>query len=178
MEGNARTLSRCVIYRRFILKIFVTLGSSSQNFNRLLIEIDSLILKKVINVKDIVVQSNSNDYIPKNYNLISNLSLMDYNNYLKNCDILITHGGVGSITDGLFNNKKVISFPRLKIYHEAVNDHQKQIVDKFYNDGYILTGEIKNLDNLIKNIDKFNPNNYKSNNKDFNDRLINIIDKL
>lgn len=160
------------------MKIFVTLGSSSQNFNRLLIEIDSLILKKVINVKDIVVQSNSNDYIPKNYNLISNLSLMDYNNYLKNCDILITHGGVGSITDGLFNNKKVISFPRLKIYHEAVNDHQKQIVDKFYNDGYILTGKIKNLDNLIKNIDKFNPNNYKSNNKDFNDRLINIIDKL
>ena len=63
-------------------------------------------------------------------------------------------------------------------YREAVNDHQKQIVDKFYNEGYILTGEIDDLDKLITNIEKFNPKKYKSNNKMFNEKLINIIDKL
>ena len=63
-------------------------------------------------------------------------------------------------------------------YREAVNDHQKQIVDKFYNDGYILTGKIDDLDKLITNIEKFNPKKYKSNNKMFNTKLIDIIEKL
>lgn len=160
------------------MKIFVTLGSSTQNFNRLLNEIDNLILNGIINVKDIVVQSNSNDYNPKNYILSKKLSLIEYKNYLKNCDVLITHGGVGSITDGLFNNKKVISFPRLNIYHEAVNDHQVQIVNKFYNEGYILTGNINDLEEMLKKVDSFKPSIYKSNNDDFNNKLIGIIDNL
>lgn len=160
------------------MKIFVTLGSSTQNFNRLLNEIDNLILNEVINVKYIVVQSNSNDYIPKNYILSKKLSLIEYKNCLKNCDVLITHGGVGSITDGLFNNKKVISFPRLSKYHEAVNDHQVQIVNKFYNEGYILTGNINDLEEILKRVDSFKPSIYKSNNDDFNNKLISIIDNL
>ena len=69
--------------------------------------------------------------------------------FVKDCDILITHGGVGSIFDGLINNKKIIAFPRMSEYREAVNDHQKQIVDKFYNEGYILTGKIDELDKFV-----------------------------
>lgn len=158
------------------MKIFVTLGSSTQNFNRLLGKIDELIDENVI--KDVVVQSNSTDYVPKNYKIKNHLNFADYEKFVKNCDILITHGGVGSIFDGLINNKKIIAFPRMSEYREAVNDHQKQIVDKFYNEGYILTGKIDDLDKLITNIEKFNPKKYKSNNKMFNVKLIDIIEKL
>ena len=158
------------------MKIFVTLGSSTQNFNRLLGKIDELIDENVI--KDVVVQSNSTDYVPKNYKIKNHLNYDDYEKFVKNCDILITHGGVGSIFDGLINNKKIIAFPRMSEYHEAVNDHQKQIVDKFYSDGYILTGNIDDLDKLITNIDSFTPKKYKSNTNLFNKKLIDIIEKL
>ena len=53
------------------MKIFVTLGSSTQNFNRLLGKIDELIDENVI--KDVVVQSNSTDYVPKNYKIKNHL---------------------------------------------------------------------------------------------------------
>ena len=79
------------------MKIFVTLGSSTQNFNRLLGKIDELIDENVI--KDVVVQSNSTDYVPKNYKIKNHLNYDDYEKFVKNCDILITHGGVGSIFD-------------------------------------------------------------------------------
>ena len=158
------------------MKIFVTLGSSTQNFNRLLGKIDELIDENVI--KDVVVQSNSTDYVPKNYKIKNHLNYDDYEKFVKNCDILITHGGLGSIFDGLINNKKIIAFPRMSEYHEAVNDHQKQIVDKFYSDGYILTGNIDDLDKLITNIDSFTPKKYKSNTNLFNKKLIDIIEKL
>ena len=158
------------------MKIFVTLGSSTQNFNRLLKKIDELTQKNIID--DIIVQSNSCDYVPKNYEIKNHLNFDEYIKYVENCEILITHGGVGSIFDGLMNNKKIIAFPRMSEYREAVNNHQKQIVDKFYSDGYILTGDIDNLDKLIANIDNFIPKKYKSNNKLFNEMLIDIIDKL
>lgn len=158
------------------MKIFVTLGSSTQNFNRLLGKIDELIDENII--KDVAVQSNSSDYVHKNYKIKNHLNFDEYEKFVKDCDILITHGGVGSIFDGLINNKKIIAFPRMSEYREAVNDHQKQIVDKFYNEGYILTGKIDELDKLITNIEKFNPKKYKSNNKMFNTKLIDIIEKL
>lgn len=158
------------------MKIFVTLGSSTQNFNRLLGKIDELIDENII--KDVAVQSNSSDCVPKNYKIKNHLNFDEYEKFVKDCDILITHGGVGSIFDGLINNKKIIAFPRMSEYREAVNDHQKQIVDKFYNEGYILTGKIDELDKLITNIEKFNPKKYKSNNKMFNTKLIDIIEKL
>lgn len=158
------------------MKIFVTLGSSTQNFNRLLGKIDELIDENIF--KDVAVQSNSSDYVPKNYKIKNHLNFDEYEKFVKDCDILITHGGVGSIFDGLINNKKIIAFPRMSEYREAVNDHQKQIVDKFYNEGYILTGKIDELDKLITNIEKFNPKKYKSNNKMFNTKLIDIIEKL
>ena len=54
------------------MKIFVTLGSSNQNFNRLLKKIDKLVKKNIID--DVIVQSNSSDYVPKNY-IIKKLNL-------------------------------------------------------------------------------------------------------
>ena len=53
-----------------------------------------------------------------------------FSELISQCDILITHGGVGSILTGLNNNKKVIAAPRLKKYNEHQNDHQLEIIEK------------------------------------------------
>ena len=57
----------------------------------------------------------------------------EFDEMIKKCDLLITHGGVGSIITGLKNNKKVIAAARLSKYNEHVNDHQLQIIDNFSN---------------------------------------------
>lgn len=154
--------------------IFVTVGTSKQDFSRLIREIDKLIDEKVIN-DEVVVQSNLCMYKPKNFVINSQLSKREYQLYLKKCDLIITHGGVGSIMDGLKNNKKVIAFPRLAKYSEAVNDHQVEIINEFKKMNYILTGKITDLDKILEYVKSFVPNNYKSNNKLFNNLVLEEI---
>ena len=154
--------------------IFVTVGTSKQDFSRLIREIDKLIDKKIIN-DEVVVQSNLCMYKPKNFVINSQLSKREYQLYLKKCDLIITHGGVGSIMDGLKNNKKVIAFPRLAKYSEAVNNHQVEIINEFKKMNYILTGKISDLDKILIDVKSFVPNNYKSNNKLFNNLVLEEI---
>lgn len=152
-----------------LLKIFVTLGTSKQDFSRLIKELDVYIGKN--KCTDIVVQSNKCIYVPKNFKIINELSKKDYLNNLKNSDLIITHGGVGSIMDALKFEKKVIAFPRLAEFNEAVNNHQEQIVNLFAEKGYILTGEISNLKQIINKESNFEPKSISLNNKKFNDIL-------
>ena len=66
--------------------------------------------------------------------------------YIKEADYIITHGGVGTIIEGINLGKKIIAVPRLKEYKEHVNDHQLQIIDRFDEEGYILP--LKDFDKL------------------------------
>ena len=91
---------------------------------------------------------------------------------IKECDLLITHGGVGSILTGLKNNKKVIASPRLFKYNEHMNDHQIQIVSRFSEMGYILAyNEEDKLEDVLEKSKKFKPKKYVSN----TDKVIKII---
>ena len=77
--------------------------------------------------------------------------------------------------DGLKNNKKVIAFPRLAKYSEAVNDHQVEIINEFKKMNYILTCKISDLDKILEDVKSFVPNTYKSNNKLFNNLVLEEI---
>ena len=101
-----------------------------------------------------------------------------FNKCIDDCDILITRGGVGTILDGLKKGKKIIAFPRLSEFQEHVNDHQVEIINEFYECGYILTGEMDNLVDLINKCKKFIPKEYKSNNYRFNKLIRDYIDNL
>jgi len=96
----------------------------------------------------------------------------EFSKLIEKCDILITHGGVGSILTGLKNNKKVIAAARLKEYKEHTNDHQLQIIDKFVKAGYILAlDDFDKLDVVLKKVNKFKPNKYVSN----TDNMVKLI---
>ena len=87
---------------------------------------------------------------------------------VKKCDLLITHGGVGSILLGIKNNKKVIAAARLKEYGEHTNDHQKQIIKEFKKLGYITELEdFEKLNKVIKEAKAKDPIKFKSNNAKF-----------
>ena len=157
--------------------IFVSLGTNDKSFERLLKVIDKEIEKG--NIKDkVIVQSGYTKYSSDNMEIIDLMSMSMFNKCIADCDILITHGGVGTILDGLKKGKKVIAFPRLSKYKEHVNDHQKEIIDEFYRSGYILTGEVDDVSELIKKSSSFIPKEYKSNNYKFNKLIIDAIDNF
>ena len=152
--------------------IFVTLGTQDKSFDRLLKAIDREIENG--NIKDeVIVQAGYTKYKSKNMKIFDLISSDEFDELIKKCDILITHGGVGSILTGLKNNKKVIAAARLSKYKEHTNDHQKEIVEEFSKRGYIIElSDFKKLNEVLKRIKTFKPKKYKSN----NDKFVKIVE--
>ena len=87
--------------------IFVTLGTQKFQFNRLLRMMDDLIENKKIHER-VFAQIGNSDYLPQYYEYCNFLSNNDYEEYIKNCDILVSHSGVGTIMTGLRYRRKMI----------------------------------------------------------------------
>lgn len=158
--------------------IFVTLGTQDKQFSRLLEAVQKQIEKGNIKEK-VVVQAGLTKFESKDMKIYDLISQEDFEKYVKDCNLLITHGGVGNIFTGLNLGKKVIVVPRLAKYGEHHNDHQLQIADKFCEEGYILkVDDVDDLDKIIRQSEKFTPRKYKSNNKYFCKCLKEQLDKL
>ena len=75
-------------------------------FKRLLDIIEDAIENNIIK-EEVVVQAGSTKYDSKNMKIFDVIPMNEFDKLMKKCDILITHGGVGSIITGLKNNKKI-----------------------------------------------------------------------
>lgn len=154
--------------------ILVTLGTQDKPFTRLLDAVQQLIDKGIIEDK-VVVQAGCSKYESKDMEIFDLIPMDDFERLMSECDLLITHGGVGSIVSGLNKNKKVIAIPRLAKYGEHVNDHQKQIIDNFNKKEYIIgIEETDELEDALNKVKKFKPKKYKSN----RDNMIKLITEL
>ena len=131
--------------------IFVTLGTQDKSFERLLKAIDREIERGNIKEK-VVVQAGYTKFETKNMEIMDLVSQDEFDKLMKECSLLITHGGVGSILTGIKYGKPVIAAARLKKYKEHNNDHQKQIIKEFGDLGYIL--ELRDFNKLGKMIEK------------------------
>lgn len=156
--------------------ILVTLGTQDKSFKRLLDAIQKQI--DLGNIKDkVVVQAGCTKYKSSDMEIFDLIDRDKFASLIKDCDLLITHGGVGSILTGLKNNKKVIVAPRLKEYKEHTNNHQLQIIEKFEQSGYILPlYDFDNLDEVLKQVANFKPKKYKSNTENMIKLIENYID--
>ncbi len=155
------------------MKILVTVGTQEQKFDRLFEMIDKLDLTN----HEVTVQSGTSSYQNDNFNVSSLIS--NFDDVLANCDLIITHGGVGTILSGLKHNKKIIAVARLNKYHEHVNDHQIEIVEKYVNEGFILgASNALELQTALENINKFTPKEFTSNQTNFLSKLEEIIGEL
>lgn len=151
--------------------ILVTLGTQHQEFTRLLDYIEKSKIKDKI-----IVQAGYTKYKSKKMKMFDFIDYDKMAEYVKDADLIITHGGTGSITGPLKEGKKVIACARLAKYGEHVDDHQTEIVDVFSDEGYILKlDENTNLDDLIKRVKTFKPKKFKSNTESFIKKLSNKI---
>ena len=145
------------------LLIFVTLGTQCQDFSRLIKFVEIGINKGKIREK-VIVQAGQTEYESELVEIRSYIPKDEQDQLYKDCSLLITHGGVGSITGALKFGKKVIAVARLKSLNEHINNHQLEIIDKFVKDGYILSAnDEKTFIKALSEIDKFKPRVYKSN---------------
>ena len=156
--------------------ILVTLGTQDKQFYRLLEAVQKQIDNKFIKEKVIVQAGCSSDFKSEDMEIFDLIPMDEFDKLISKCDILITHGGVGSIITGIKNDKKVIAAARLFRYGEHVNDHQLQIIDNFEKSGYIVKlDNFDELDKVISNLKKFKQKKYKSNTDKFNKAVKNII---
>lgn len=158
--------------------IFVTLGTQDKSFERLLKDIQKQI--DLENIKEkVVVQAGFTKFDSKDMEIFDLISMDEFDRLMNECDLLITHGGVGSIISGLKKNKKVIALARLAKYKEHMNDHQKQIVDNFSEAGYILKyDENDDLKEILDKIKTFKPKKYVSNTDNMIKLVTEKIDEL
>ncbi len=147
--------------------ILITLGTQDKEFKRLLEAVDKQIEKKHIKEK-VIVQAGYTKYESKNMEIFDLIPSEELEKLVKDCKILITHGGVGSILTGIKYNKPIIAAARLKKYKEHTNDHQKQIIKEFESRGYILElRDFNKLDIMLEKARSFKPKKFVSNTDTF-----------
>ena len=156
--------------------ILVILGTQDKEFPRLLKAIDREIEKG--NIKDkVVVQAGSTKYSSKNMEILDLLPTPEFEKLMNDADLIITHGGVGSILSAIKKNKKVIAAARLAKYKEHHNDHQKQVIGEFVKQGYILElDNFNDLNLLLKEIRNFKPKRFVSHTKNMVKLIENYIE--
>lgn len=150
------------------------LGTQNNSFHRLLEEIERNIENGVIQ-EEVIVQAGYTKYESKNMAIFDMIPREQLENIEQEARMVITHGGVGSIISCLQRGKKVIAVPRLHQYEEHVNDHQKEIVKKFQQKGYLMgIQSVQNLKEAILRVEEFKPVPYQPNNQ----KMLQIIEEF
>ena len=146
--------------------ILVLLGTQHNEFTRLLQEID----------EEVIVQAGFTKYESKKMRIFDMIPKLDLDEFVERADLVITHGGVGSIIMALNKNKKVIAVPRLHEYGEHVNDHQRQIIKVFSEKGYLIgLQNVEDMPEALKDIKTFVPKKYENNNHEMLNYIENFI---
>lgn len=142
--------------------ILVLLGTQDNSFHRLLDKIQEMVDKKVITEK-VIVQAGRTKYESKDMEIYSLMSEDKLKELMEKANLVITHGGVGSIVMALKMGKKVIAVPRLSAFGEHINDHQIQIIDSFDKQGFLIgLTEVGEMENALEKVKDFKPKKFKS----------------
>lgn len=168
-------VSQCDIWGVDLL-ILVALGTQDKTFERLIQAVEKQI--QLGNIKEeVIVQAGQTKYESKVMEIFDFIDMEKFDALLDKCNILITHGGVGTIISALHKKKKIIAAPRLEKFGEHTNDHQLQIIQSFTASGYILPlYDFNKLDEVLKQTEDFEIKSYKSNTKNMMDLVREKID--
>ncbi len=142
--------------------ILVTLGTQKFQMNRLIEAMDGIAPNLG---EEVFIQTGNSSYIPHNCEYADFVDSQKFQQMIKECSVLITHSGVGSIMTGINAHRPVIVVPRLAKYHEHVDDHQEQIAEAFAEKRMVIhCKDVKCLEEDIAKARtfKFEPYNVKN----------------
>ena len=152
--------------------IFVSVGTHSQQFDRLLKEVDSLVEKGLIKEK-VFAQTGHSTYKPKKYKYKKFLSIEEFDKEVGKCSLFITHAGEGNIGTGLQKEKKMIVVARRKVYGEHTNNHQLELAKAIRRDKQAIVCEVSEIEEALKKV-----NNLKLKKTEHAEGIIEIIEEF
>ncbi|MFC4386543.1 PssE/Cps14G family polysaccharide biosynthesis glycosyltransferase [Gracilibacillus marinus] len=142
--------------------ILVLLGTHELPFERLLVELEKLKKRNVIE-EDILVQAGNTPFESEFLKIKDFVTYEEMDELYDKASIIITHAGTGSVITGLKKGKKVIAVPRLKKYGEHNDDHQLELASVFEQNNHVLVwNDDQELESVIKAIEDFNPEPFNS----------------
>ena len=139
------------------MDIFVSVGTHPQPFNRLLKELNRLIEKKRLKA-GVFAQIGNSTYEPKNYEFERFVDDEHYQKLMAEADVIISHGGAGTIINALRLKKELVVVPRLEKFGEHTNDHQLDLARALESQGKCLAVyKISDLGKKINESISFEP---------------------
>ena len=136
--------------------IFLTVGTQFP-FDRLVRAVDEAVERGLIE-DQIVAQIGKNAWQPRHFQAVATLPKTDFDDAYHRADAIISHAGMGSITQALERQKPLLVLPRRKCYGEVVNDHQVDIAEKFAGLGHLLAaGDVDELPDKLRRLKTFRP---------------------
>lgn len=131
------------------------MGTHPQPFDRLLKELDKIAKKKKV---EFFAQSGNCNYTPKNFPFKKFLSTQEFEESIGKADIVISHGGAGTIISSMLQGKRLVVVPRLQRFAEHTNDHQLDLAKSLSKEGKAIALEdIEQLEEAIERAAVFKP---------------------
>jgi UDP-N-acetylglucosamine transferase subunit ALG13 len=138
--------------------IFVTVGTDTHAFDRLLKEIDKLVGEGKIKEK-VMAQIGSSTYKPQNYEYFTFESSERLESLLNDSSLIISHAGIGNIISALSRLKPLVLVPRLATFGEHTDDHQMEIAEQLDREGRaVCVKDIALLSDAIEKARKLESN--------------------
>ncbi|HYM39084.1 MAG TPA: glycosyltransferase [Thermoplasmata archaeon] len=120
--------------------IIVLTGTSERGFNRLLRELDCLIEQDKLSPR-VFAQIGDSTYRPRNYRSERYIPHDQLLQQIRNCDLVITHDGAGSIGDALRAGKPTIVVPRRSDIGELIYHSDLELANHLASLGWIFVAD-------------------------------------
>ena len=117
--------------------ILVSTGMHYRGFDRLVKGVDELIRDGKIKER-VFIQTGYATFEPEHCEFRKVVPFEEMEALMRECRVLITHGGAGLIADGLEEGKPVIAVPRRFKHNEHSNDHQLELTGALEKEGRIV----------------------------------------
>lgn len=131
--------------------IFLTVGNATQGFARLVAAVDSLGLRGGLGSEEVVAQTG--------YTCVEQLrhcqchdffSMEEFVSLIQQAELIIAHGGAGTLLHALSLGRVPVVMPRRKKYGEHVDDHQVELIQLLAHDGRVIPAyEVQDLPGAI-----------------------------
>ncbi|MBE6108570.1 MAG: beta(1,3)galactosyltransferase EpsH [Erysipelotrichaceae bacterium] len=145
--------------------ILVVLGTQDKRFERLIALVDEALKNGWIH-EDVIVQAGCTKYSSAGMKIVDFVDMSEFEQWMNECRILITHGGVGTIMSALRLRKPVIACARLAKYGEHHNDHQCEIIENFFDKGLLIqVKDGETLERALQEAETFSVPEVESNNQ-------------
>ncbi|MCK5878671.1 MAG: hypothetical protein KAH24_02760 [Holophagae bacterium] len=119
------------------MKVLVTVGLERKPYNRLLRAVDEAAGKGWI-PSDTLVQGGHTPFLCRYCKTVPFLSFDELRDAIRQADLVIAHGGVGSVLLALEEGKIPLVLPRRADLGEHVDNHQIEFVKRMEQEGRVM----------------------------------------